>query len=179
TKLRDYGEAGDVVSHVETLISKWLALEKGDHELQGFQHFELAIGSAQRFAVEANEMASLPQRFEKLLRETQRLRHLFSDPAIARSVNPDIVMRLEAMQPAPPLSQPEALDAWLAGAQALYQTYQQWYRERHERWRSDASRHSIWTYRIPGIARSRHLMAGESAREIEMLIEQAKAERWR
>src|SRR5207247_5820962 len=93
TKLKDYGEAGDVVSQVETLISKWLALEKGDHELQGFQHFELAIGSARRFVGEANDLASLPQRFERLLREKQRLRHLFSDRAIARPVTPVSVGR--------------------------------------------------------------------------------------
>ncbi len=176
-KLKDYGEAGDVVSQVETLISKWLALEKGDHELQGFQHFELAIGSARRFVGEANDMASLPQRFERLLRETQRLRHLFSDPAIARSVNPDIVTRLEAMQPVPPLSQPEALQAWLDGALALYQSYQQWYRQRHEQWHSDASRHPIWSYRTPGIARSRHVMVDGLAREVETLIAQAKNQR--
>src|SRR5262249_19129844 len=84
TNLKEHGEAGDVLLQVESLISKWLALEKGDHELQAFLHFHLAIGSARRFVSEANEMASLPQRFERLLRETQRLRHLFSDPAIAR-----------------------------------------------------------------------------------------------
>lgn len=177
TKLRDAGEAGDVASQVETLISKWLALEKGDHELQGFQHFEMAIGSAHRFVGEANEMASLPQRFERLLRETQRLRHLFGDPAVARSADPDIVARLEAMQPVPPLSQPEALEAWLDGAVALYHAYQQWYRQRHERWLSDAGRHPIWPYRIPEIARSRHLMADALVREVELLIAQAKTQR--
>src|SRR6185295_7063505 len=100
-------------------------------------HFEVAIGSAQRFVVDANEMASLPPRFEKLLRETQRLRHLFSDPAVARCANPDIATRIEAMQPVPSLSQPEALESWLDAALALYQSYQQWYRQQHEQWRSD------------------------------------------
>ena len=80
TKLKDYGEAGELVSQVESLISRWLALEKGGHELQGFQHFERAIGSAHRFAAEANELASLPERFDKLLRETQRLGHVSRQP---------------------------------------------------------------------------------------------------
>jgi hypothetical protein len=177
TKLRDYGEAAETVSQVEMLISKWLALEKGDHELQGFQHFELAIGSTHRFIGEANEMASLPQRFERLLRETQRFRHLFGDPAIARSADPDIATRLEAMPPLPPLSQPEALEAWLDGAQGFYQEYQKWYRERHDHWRNDAERHPIWTYRIPEIARSRHLMVNGFVRDLEMLAAQAKMQR--
>jgi hypothetical protein len=177
TRLRDFGEAGDVVSQVETLISRWLALEKGDHELQGFQHFELAIGSAQRFVGEANEIASLPQHFERLLRETQRLRHLFSDPAIARSADPDIATRLEAMKPVPPLSQSEALEAWLDGALELYQSYQQWYREQHERWLTDVNCHPIWSYRIPAIARSRHLIVDGLLGELERLIAQAKTQR--
>ena len=29
TKLKDYGEAGELVSQVDSLISRWLALEKG------------------------------------------------------------------------------------------------------------------------------------------------------
>lgn len=177
TRLMDSGEAGDLVSQVETLITKWLALEKGDHELQGFQHFELAIGSAQRFIAEANELASLPQRFERLLRETQRFRHLFSDPAVAHSADPDIATRLEAMKSVPPLSQPEALEAWLDGALALYQAYQRWYRERHDEWRRSADRHAIWSYRLPEIAGSRHLMVDGLVREVELLIAQAKTQR--
>jgi hypothetical protein len=165
------------VSQAETLISKWLALEKGDHELQGFQHFELAIGSAHGFVGETNEMASLPQRFERLLRETQRLRHIFSDPAIVRSADPDIATRLEAMKPVPPLSQSEAVEAWLEGALALYHTYQRWYRDRHERWCSDASCHKIWSYQAAEIARSRHLMVDALVREVELLITRAKTQR--
>src|SRR5688572_19317274 len=122
-------------------------------------------------------MASLPQRFETLLRETQRLRHLLSDPAVARSAGPDIATRLEAMPPAPPLPRPEARQAWLDHALGLYQTYQEWYRALHEIWRDDTVRLPIWSYRIPAVARSRHLMLDGLVREIESLIEQAKTQR--
>jgi hypothetical protein len=83
------------------------------------------------------------------------------------------------MQAVPPLSQPEALEAWIGGAQALYHDYQQWYSERHDQWRSDASRHPAWSYRIPGIARSRHLMAfcAGLVHDVETLIAQAKSQR--
>src|SRR5205823_6627900 len=105
--------AGELAAGVEDLISKWLALDKGDHELQGFQHFELAIGSVKRFVADANEMTSLPQRFERLLRESQRLRHLVSEPVIANSINPEIASRAEAIHTIPALSEPEALQAWI------------------------------------------------------------------
>jgi hypothetical protein len=177
TKLKEYGEAAETVAQAESLISKWIALEKGDHELQGLQHFELAIGSAQRFIAEANEMASLPQRFERLLRETQRFRHLFSDPAIAGSTDPEIATRLEAMPPSPPLSEPEALNAWLENAQLLYQKYQLWYRERHEQWYRDVCLHPIWSYQIPAIAQSRHLMVDGLVRQLQSLIDNAKLQR--
>jgi hypothetical protein len=177
TRLKDAGELQDVTAPLETLISNWLALEKGNHELQGFQHFELAIGSAKRFVAEANEMASLPQRFERLLRETQRFRHLFSDPAIAQSADPDLAAGAEAMRVVPTLSQPEALEAWLERAAALYGQYIQWYRERHESWRSNVGRHSIWSYRIPSIARSRHLTTNGLVHEVESLTARAKTQR--
>ncbi len=175
TRLKASGEAGDVTARVEALISKWLALEKGEHEIQAFQHFEVAAGSARRFVVEANEIASLPQRFERLLREAQRYRHLFGDSRLAGCASPDIATRLEALQPAPPLSEPEELDRWLERARALYQHYQDWYRTRHEQWRDAAGRHPVWTYRVPAIARSRHVMTAGLVQEVETLAAEAKA----
>ena len=174
TKLRSHGDAGDLVEQAEKLISQWLALDKGDHELQGFQHFSYAIGSPQRFVAEANEMASLPARFERLLRETQRFRHVFDGAALARCLNADIASRLEALSQPPPLSQPEDLENWLGRAQDLYQRYQQWYRAMHERWRDSVNGHAIWNYRIPAVSHSKHLAAAPLARELESLIAEAK-----
>ena len=176
-KLKEYGEAGETISQVEALISKWLALEKGDHELQAFQHFEVAIGSAHRFVNEANELASLPQRFEGLLRETQRFRHVFSHPVMAEPADADLASQLAAMQSIPPLSQPDALKVWIERADAFYRAYQQSYRERHEQWRDRVSRHPIWSYQIPALARSRHLMLNDLVREIDALIARARTER--
>ncbi len=177
TQLKTYGEAGTLLADVEAIIAKWLALEKGDHELQGFQHFEHAAGSIHRFVVEANEMASLPQRFERLLRETQRFRHLFSDPIFAGCSDPDIATRLQALSPPPSLAEPEALEDWLNVAQALYRSYQVWYRSRHEEWRNAASRHPIWSYRMPAVARSRHLMLAEQIQQLENLLAEARVRR--
>lgn len=172
TRLKSYGEAEELAGKVEKLISQWIALDKGEHELQGFQHFSYEITSPHGFVTEANETASLPTRFERLLRETQRFKHLFGNPALIE--NSEFGSRLEALQPPPPLSQPEDLESWLGRAQALYQKYQEWYRSKHQQWQDTVSRHRIWSYRTPALARSRHVAASGLTRELESLIAEAK-----
>ncbi len=177
SQLRAHGEAETLLAEVEAHALKWLALDKGDHELQGFQHFMHAAGSAHRFVAESNELASLPQRFERLVRESQRLRHLFGDPVFAACGDPDIATRLDALGPAPALAEPEALERWLDGARALYGSFQAWYRARHEQWRDAAGRHPIWSYRIPEVARSRHLMLSAQIQRLEGLLAEARIRR--
>ncbi len=174
TKLKSYGGAEDLVGKAESIISRWLALDKGDHELQGFQHFCYAIGSPQRFVSESEEMTSLPARFEGLLRETQRYRHLFDSGALARCPDADISSGFEALGLPPPLSLPEELENWLARARSLYTKYQDWYRRMHERWRETVGSHPVWGYRIPSASRSRHLAVSVLVREVESLIAEAK-----
>ncbi len=175
--LKAQGEAEDLVEQVEKLISQWLALEKGEHELQGFQHFLYAIGSPRKFVAEAGELASMPARFERLMREKRRYRHLFGYPSVSKCADPQTAARVEALGPPPSLAQPELLEAWLREAQRLYQSYREWYQARHEQmWRS-LSAHSIWTYRIPGVARSRHLGVSDLIRAVEGAMAEARAAR--
>ncbi len=176
-KLRQHGEAEALRAEVEAHSLKWLALEKGDHELQGFQHFIQAIGPVHRFVAESGELASLPDRFERLLRETQRFRHLFGDPVLTACPDPGIATRLEALGAAPPLSEPESLERWLDTAQSLYRSYQEWYRMHHEQWRDAAGRHAIWSYRVPSVARSRYLMLSAQVRQLESLLAEARMRR--
>jgi hypothetical protein len=177
TVLRTQGEADDLVEQSERAISQWLALEKGEHELQGFQHFLFAIGSPRRFASEVNELLSMPMRFERLLRETRRYRHLFDYPAVSQCANEQIAARVEHLGSPPPLAEPESLDTWLREAQHVYQDYRDWYRAQHETlWRS-LNAHRIWNYRIPGVARSRHFAGSASIREIEDAVSAARAAR--
>ncbi|HYK91390.1 MAG TPA: hypothetical protein VE398_21655, partial [Acidobacteriota bacterium] len=173
-KLKSYGGAGDLIAKVEETISQWLALDKGDHELQGFEHFSYAIRSPQRFVSEADEISSLPARFEGLLRESQRFVHLFGGDVLAHCPNPDIACQFEALGPPPPFSAPEELETWLRRAQAVYRKYQEWYRESHEHWRSALGAHPIWSYRIPPIARSKHLAVDSLVRDAESLIAEAR-----
>ncbi len=174
TKLKSHGGADDLIEKVEGIISRWIALDKGDHELQGFQQFSYEIGSPQRFVAEADELAALPARFENLLREMQRFRHLFGSGALGQCPNADIVSRFEALGDPPQLSRPEELESWLVNARTLYQKYQEWYRDRHERWRDSVSAHPIWNYRIPSASSSRHLAVAGLVREVESLISDAR-----
>ncbi len=155
-----------------------LGLEKGDHELQAFEHFLFTIGSAPRFVEEAGEMISLPARFERLLREAQLFRHLFGYPCLLECPNPDIASGVEALRQQPvSIAQPEALEAWLDRAQSLYTKYQDWYKQEHERFWKAVNGHRMGSWRIPGPARSRHLLLGNRVQELEALSSRARSQR--
>jgi len=176
-RLKASGEGDKLAGQFENVISHWLALEKGDHELQGFEHFIFAIGSPQRFVAEAAEMASLPARYERLLRESQRFRHLFGYSCLAQCADPDIAVRLEALGQPPALDQPADLESWLRRAQDLYKSYAEWYREQHEAWRNSSGRHPIWNYHAPAVSASRHVGGAKLVRELETLQAEARAAR--
>ncbi|MCI0446824.1 DUF6079 family protein [bacterium] len=177
--LKAYGQAENLEEQVGKVLSQWLALEKGDHELQGFQQFLYEIGSPQRFLAEASKIASLPDRFEKLMVENRRFRHLFSFPCVRQCENSNITIRLEALGPAPSLAEPEALQEWLAEATSIYGIYQEWYREQHETWRNLIQDHLIWSYQLPNITRSKHLGLSDLVQDLQSLQKKATMGRCR
>jgi hypothetical protein len=172
-KLKSHGDAGDLPTEIERFIEQWLALEKGESELQGFQHFLYTINSPRAFLIQAKELATLPDRFEKLLRETQRFSHLFGYPCVSHGANTDVAVRLEALGPPPSLADPERLEYWLGQARDLYQEYKNWYRGEHDAWWQRIRQHVIWAYQKPDVARSRHLSLDDLRVEVDAL--QAKA----
>ena len=175
--LRSQGEAGDLVEQVEKVISQWGALEKGEHELQAFQHFLYEIGSPQRFVAEAGDLASMPAKFERLLRETRRYRHLFGYPAVSDCADPAIATRVHAIGQPPSLSQPEAIELWLREAQAVYQRYREWYQSRHAQYWTALEAHPIWKYQVPAIAHSRHPALSNQVHSLQAAISEAKGAR--
>ena len=175
--LKSQGEAGELVEQLEKVISQWNALEKGEHELQAFQHFLYAINSPQRFVAEAADLASMPAKYERLLRETRRYRHLFGYPAVAQCAEPGIAARVEALGEPPPLAQPEALEVWLREAQIAYQRYRDWYQARHAQFWAGLTRHAAWSYQVPSVARSRHFAPSNPVRMLEAAISEAKGAR--
>lgn len=176
-QLNASGEGESLAQPFETLISRWLALDKGDHELQGFEHFMFAIGNPQQFVKEALELTSLPVRYERLLRESRRFRYLFGYDCIAQCADANVAARLQALGEPPTLGKPADLEAWLSRAQDLYRKYVEWYAERHEQWRRTVNAHPAWNYRVPVVASSRHLGAAAAVREVERLTGEARAAR--
>jgi hypothetical protein len=177
SSLTAQGEAEELVDRMGKAISQWLALEKGEHELQGFQHFLFTAGAPQRFVVEANELASMPARFERLLRESRRYRHLFGYRCVSECPDPHIAARIDALGSPPSLAQPDALESWLRDAQNAYQGYRDWYQGQHEQFWRNANAHAIWNYRMPALSRCKHFSFTDSIRGIETAIAKAKAAR--
>jgi hypothetical protein len=176
-QLKQQAETGDLAPRVEYQIAQWLALEKGEHELQGFQHFLYTIQSPMRFLVEQRELAQLPARFEKLFREAQRLRHVFSYPCLAECQFSEVSQGLALLGELPSFSQPDDVEKWLCQAQALFQRYQDRYRGEHEKWWEGANQHIIWNYQAPSIARSRHVGVESLVAELEGLQQRASREK--
>lgn len=175
--LAERDEADETRARIEALITQWLALEKGEHELQAFQHFAHAIGSTAHFTAEANELASLPGRFEPLLRESERLRHVLGDPAFTRYAPAEVALAVETLGAAPPLARPDDLEAWIERANTAYRRYELWYAERHEQWSGGVARHPVWSYQPPRIAASKHVLAEARVREIQTFAADARQRR--
>ncbi|PYV45585.1 MAG: hypothetical protein DMG06_01785, partial [Acidobacteria bacterium] len=104
SKLQGLGETSALSREVESCIQRWLALEKGEHELQGFQQFLFEIGSAAGFVAKASELAVLPAQFDSLLRETQRYRHLFGFPCVAHCHDTQVTEDLKKIGSPPSLA---------------------------------------------------------------------------
>ena len=169
SKLQGLGETSALSGEVENFIQRWLALEKGEHELQGFQQFLFEIGSAAGFVTKARELSALPTQFDSLLRESQRYRHLFGFPCVAHCPNASVTEGLEKLGSPPSFADVDALQAWLSQAQVLYRHYEQWYQGEHQRWWQQVQQHDIWSYRAPQVAGSRHLALDTLCRELEAL----------
>jgi len=176
-KLKTEPDTQELQAQLEKLISQWQALEKGKNELQGFQHFLFEIGAPARFAAESAAAASLLDRYDQMMRETRRFRHLFGYPCLAQCPDAGIATALDALGEPPSPARPDELRAWLESAQALYRKYQEWYRSRHEQWRNAANEHPIWSYPIPALARARHLNMGALAADLESVMARARTER--
>lgn len=150
-------ELGDLRKKIERHIALWAALEKGEHELQGVQHFMFEIGSPGRFLETHGELLALPRKLENLMREMRRLAHLLQHPAIAECEDEAVRLAVEHLGAPPNLSETDALEEWLDAARRIHGEYKEWYVSGHEGYWSGLRRRPIWDYRIPSLAKGRHL----------------------
>lgn len=144
---------GALAEQVAELFA-WDEALRRDERLTAFEALLAQAGSAQRILGRLGQMADLPERMERQAAELGRLRHLLAQPGIAEAA--------AGIGEPPSFEAPEAVDAWMARARAVHAEYARAYREAHDAWWAEASRHPAWTWRPPAVARSKHAGAREA-----------------
>ena len=127
-------------------IHCWNNLSKGDHTLQGFEHFQYEVSSISGFLEDVHAFKDLLERLPRLIAELQRLQHLFNHPALKENAEAHVVEQIENLPEAPNLDRADALDEWLARAGELYQVYKTDYVKKHQHWWENQSGHAIWDW---------------------------------
>jgi hypothetical protein len=154
----------ELAKRIQQHIDRWNALDKGEHSLQGLEHFLFEIGSVSGFLEEVNTYDGLPERIQRLINEAQRYAYLFQHPAVQKAISDG---ELSNPGDAPTLDQAQAWEDWLRRAEQIYQHYKQLYRDGHTRWWQGIDDQPIWRWKTPGLARSRHLGLDETLGELE------------
>jgi hypothetical protein len=144
-------------------MALWRRLEEGE-ELAAVQQFLFEAGPVSRFLHDATELSALPERLERLLGETARLRHLFAQPPFSEG---DWAARMEPSLEPPGLDRLEELEEWLQSARNLYQEYRQAYQQAHDAWWQSCNRDPRWSWQPPPLAVSVHLHLQEALQELE------------
>lgn len=155
TEERD--ERAGLAGKLGRLLSYWAVLESGNHELRALEAFLQEIGSPQRFLALQRELGGMSERLEGLLRELARFRHLLGSPAVKACRDTGLSIRIEALGTPPGLDEPDALEAWLKEARAVYEEYKEDYARRHAAWWDARASHPFWSWKPPDVARSRHV----------------------
>jgi hypothetical protein len=176
-RLMDQAGTEELILRLENQLSAWMALEKGENELQAFHHFLYTIQAPARFLALHREFTSLPDRFDKLLRETQRASHLLSYPCMRQLADPQQAVRLESLGAPPSLTEPEAAESWLEQFSGFYQDYQNSYLMSHEQYWATAAQHPLWSYQPPSAAQCRQAGLEAELREIAQLKGKAQSSR--
>lgn len=137
---------------VERILGYWRTLEKDGDEIATLQQFLYEIESSGNFVALYQKLESLPERFESLWRESERLKHLLSQPAL---VDCEVISEaLSDLEPAPALDNPDVAQHWVEKAKRLYQSYALLYSEQHQRFWNDVLQNPIWTSSVPRLAYS-------------------------
>lgn len=163
--LGDPPHAPDVAHRLNVHLDRWAMLDGPTLTPEGFTRF-LAAGPLNPFLAESRELASLPDRYERLVRETQRFRHLLAYPCLKSCEDPAIASRLQTVGDVPSLADPDAAERWLVQAVSVYDLYRTWYRSAHDQFWRGLAAHEVWRYQPPAVFRSRQLGKEESLEEV-------------
>ncbi|MBI2839732.1 MAG: hypothetical protein HYX75_15580 [Acidobacteria bacterium] len=153
-KLQQYGVSEELSGKLHKMLAQLAAIEKGEHELQGFEHFLYEIGSPARFLSLHAELSPLPDRIDRLLAELTRCKHLFTHPAWARTERAERVARAGQIGSPPLIDDLDSAERWLLDAKGAYDAYKADYTAAHGAFWDRPREIMSWT--PPRVAASKH-----------------------
>jgi len=163
-----------LLKRLQNHIHCWTNLSKGDHSLQGFEHFQYEVSSISGFLEDVHAFEDLPERLPRLIAELQRLQHLFNHPALRENAEAQVIEQIQNLPKAPSLDRADALDQWLAAAGEIYEVYKADYIKKHQHWWKDQSGHAIWDWQPPRVANSRHVGLADALTSLDSLCKEAR-----
>lgn len=174
--IQEQPDLGSLRNEVEEILRYWESLEKGGEPIEALQRFLYGLGSAGKFLALQEKLESLPDRFESLWRETQRLCHLLAHPAV-RECNSSLVQdALKKLGQPPSLAEPEGVSHWIENAKRTHRIFCTHYQEEHRIFWDTVAKHPVWSYQIPQIAMSQHLALSAKVHRWEGLFRKTKKE---
>jgi len=166
---------------LKELILPWRTFDRDGDELEAFERLRGEVGPIEAFAARLRSAEQLPGRLDRLMRESERLEHLFR--TMPREAGPGGVelpaIPFEHPGDAPPLDDLIALQNWIGAAQSSYAAYQQRYIERHDAFWRAQEEHPAWSWAPPAMAQSRHLQLGREIDELSRAQDQIRRLRCR
>lgn len=153
-KLQQHGVSEELSGKLHKMLSLLVSIEKGEHELQGFEHFLYEIGSPARFLSLHAELSPLPDRLDRLLADLTRCKHLFTHPAWARAQSSPGAQRVAQIGSPPLIDDLDSAERWLLDAKGAYDAYKADYTAAHSAYWERP--HEIMGWKPPRVAASRH-----------------------
>ncbi|MFH1177732.1 MAG: DUF6079 family protein [Acidobacteriota bacterium] len=172
------GGLARLAERARSLAGDWAALDHGEDELAGLQHFLYTIGDPAAFLPRAAELRGAAEKIQQAAAEAKRLRYLLAHPALATWDDPAFLTRRAELDSASPDSL-AALEEWLQDAAQAYGAYTADYHRRHLQWWQAVGEDPIWAWQPPPLASSRHVGLADSVAAFDEVHRRAAAQRCR
>jgi hypothetical protein len=165
-KLQSLERGRTLAARIAEMLSLWRALDKGDSDLGGFEHFLFEIGSSARLLALLEGLGSVAGRLDSLVAGLDRAAHLLAHPHVTGWQSGAFLARIAALGTAPELSEVDAAAAWIERANALYGEYVAEYRAAHDAWWRARDAEPVWSWAPAAVAASRHLGLARELHEL-------------
>ncbi len=161
-KLEALDQGATLAAKLREAIGWWSCLGEGGDggsldDFAAFREFRAAIGTPAVFLKTLAGIADLPERFDRLLADLERLRHLFAHPVLRGCPIGRLRKGVEELGEPPDLDEPDRLEEWLGRARECYAEYKKEYARHHASYWKERDALEVWDWEPGVLARSRHL----------------------